>query len=407
MIALLAALMLGASAHAHDCYYADRIATCGYVSVPENRAKPHGRTIDVQFVAVRGAQRSGVPVFFIAGGPGQSMIDVGRAVMQTDLGQTLRARHDLVFIDQRGTGSSHPLNCALYGAQATPAQILASLFPPRAIAACRKRLSANADLSAYTTQAAADDMNDVRAALGYKRIALWGVSYGSEFVFEYLRTHESSVQSAVVEDVAPPQFRVFPPFERGASQAIAYADRSSPGFADEVSLLEREGVPGISRASLVNGILETLTDPQNGHMLATLVHQAAMHDPKPLQTYLAERRQREVQDLAMGMHLSVTCAENIPFIAHAAFVIVQAYRRACEVWNVQPVSASFIAPVRSNVPVLMFSGAYDPWTPPYEADEALRYLPNGKHVVIPDAGHDLDRASLTAQGAAFIDAAGS
>jgi pimeloyl-ACP methyl ester carboxylesterase len=166
-------------------------------------------------------------------------------------------------------------------------------------------------------------------------------------------------------------------------------------------------VPAISRASLVNGILEALTDPTNGKMLAMLVRQAVLHDPKPLQTYLAQRRQREVQDLAMGMHLSVTCAENMPFIAHAAFVIVQAYRRACAVWNVQPVSASFIAPVRSNVPVLMFSGAYDPWTPPYEADEALRYLPNGKHVVIPDAGHDLDRPSLTAQGAAFIDAAGS
>jgi pimeloyl-ACP methyl ester carboxylesterase len=166
-------------------------------------------------------------------------------------------------------------------------------------------------------------------------------------------------------------------------------------------------VPGISRASLISGILETLTDPVNGKMLATLVRQTVAHDPKPLQTYLAERRQREVQDLAMGMHLSVTCAENIPFIASTSFVIVQAYRNACSVWNVHPVSASFVAPVRSNVPVLMFSGADDPWTPPYEAGEALRYLPNGKHVVIPDAGHDLDRASLTAQGAAFIDGAGS
>ncbi len=407
MIPLLAALVLGTSTHARDCYYADRMATCGYLTVPENRAKPHGRAIDVHFVVVHAAKRSGVPVFFIAGGPGQSMIDVGRAVMQTDLGQTLRARHDLVFIDQRGTGSTHPLNCDLYGAQATPAQVLASLFPPRVIAACRKRLSANADLSAYTTQAAADDMNDVRTALGYHRVALWGVSYGSEFVFEYLRAHGSSVRSAVVEDVAPPQFRVFPPFERGASQAIAYADRFAPGFADDVALLKREGVPGISRASLVNGILEALTDPANGKMLATLVHQAVLHDPKPLQMYLAERRQREVQDLAMGTHLSVTCAENIPFITHTEFVIVQAYRRACSVWRVHPVSPSFVAPVRSNVPVLMFSGADDPWTPPFEADEALHYLPNGKHVVIPDAGHDLDRASLTAQAAAFIDAAGS
>jgi pimeloyl-ACP methyl ester carboxylesterase len=71
-------------------------------------------------------------------------------------------------------------------------------------------------------------MNEVRTALGYHRIALWGVSYGSEFVFEYVRTHGPSVQSAVLEDIAPPQFRVFPPFERGASKAIAYADRGLP-----------------------------------------------------------------------------------------------------------------------------------------------------------------------------------
>jgi pimeloyl-ACP methyl ester carboxylesterase len=397
------------------CYYADRMAACGYLSVPENRAAPGRRHIDVQFVLVRAQSPSGIPVFFVAGGPGQSMIAVGRNLMQTQLAQNLRAHHDLVFVDQRGTGASHALGCDLYGPDASSAQIASALFPQEALRVCRARLAAHADLGAYNTNEATDDMNAIRQALGYRRIALWGVSYGSEFCLDYIRRHGQSVARAVLEDVAPPQFAVIPPFAAGGDTAIAYASRSFPRLGDELRRLDRRALRGIGRDVFVNGVLESLTDPRAAGMLSAVVDGAVRGDVQPLALYLADRRRREVQDLDMGMHLSVLCSESVPFIdantrerlrsTFAGDTVVQAYERACASWNVPHVDPSFASPVASDVPVLMFSGAVDPWTPPYEAAQALRFLPNGKQVIVPDAGHDLDTPAVVERGTAFIDAA--
>lgn len=403
---MLAALLLAASAAAHlsDCYYADRMETCGYVTVPENRRVKHSRHIDVHFVIVHAQHAGGVPIFFAAGGPGQSMIDVGRTVATIDLGAALRPDHDLVFVDQRGTGESNALTCRLYGTLPTPPQVLAALFPPQALRECRRRLSASADLSAYNTDEAADDMNAIRSALGYPRIALWGVSYGSEFTLDYIRRHGDTVQSAVVEDVAPPSLLLLPPFVPGGKAAIAHAALKFPDLPGDLALLKERGVPRMAPDLFANEILEALTDVRDAGMLAAVVHQAARGDAEPLRLYLYDLRVREIHDLSMGLHLSVVCAENMPFVTSRGNTLIGAWRRACAIWDVVPVSRAFIEPIRSTVPILMFSGADDPLTPPFEADAALRYLPNGKHVVIPDAAHDLDSPLVTKQGAAFINA---
>lgn len=360
MIAAFVLAAATAAPHLSDCYYAERMETCGYVTVPENRSAKHSRKIDVRFSVVRAQHSGGVPVFFVAGGPGQSMMELGTTAATIDLGQALRTNHDLVFVDQRGTGSSHPLRCDLYGPLPTPPQVLAALFPAHALGECRKRLSASADLGAYNTDEAADDMDAIRSALGYRRIALWGVSYGSEFVLDYIRRHGTRVQSAVVEDIAPPASLVLPPFIPGGKAAIAHAAQQFPKLPGDIADLKRRGVPGMAPGIFANGVLEALTDVRNAGMLAAVTHQAAQGDAAPLRLYLYDRRVREVQDLSMGMHLSVVCAENMPFISLRGDAIIDAYRRACALWHVPPVSRSFIAPVRSNVPILMFSGADDP-----------------------------------------------
>jgi TAP-like protein len=105
--------------------------------------------------------------------------------------------------------------------------------------------------------------------------------------------------------------------------------------------------------------------------------------------------------VANGLYLSVTCAEDVPFITDADIARdsagtfegdarVRAQQRACKLWNVDPGPAAFEDPVRSDAPILMISGSDDPATPPAYAREALAYLPHGRIMLVPGASHDSD-----------------
>jgi pimeloyl-ACP methyl ester carboxylesterase len=102
--------------------------------------------------------------------------------------------------------------------------------------------------------------------------------------------------------------------------------------------------------------------------------------------------------LSYGMHLSVTCAEDVPFITQDAIepAIAGTYLRgfrvlqqlaACQEWRRGDIPADFHDPVRSDVPVLLISGPYDPVTPPRWAEQVLPHLTHGRHLVIPDGHH--------------------
>ncbi len=121
-------------------------------------------------------------------------------------------------------------------------------------------------------------------------------------------------------------------------------------------------------------------------------------DYAPLATMVEMVTQGLAQELATGLNLSVTCAEDIPFItesdvartsAHSfeGDLRVRAQQRACRIWDVTPAPKSFVEPVRSDAPILMISGTDDPASPPAFADAALRYLPNARILLVRNAGH--------------------
>jgi pimeloyl-ACP methyl ester carboxylesterase len=130
-----------------------------------------------------------------------------------------------------------------------------------------------------------------------------------------------------------------------------------------------------------------------------IVHHAANGDFGP---FLQQAIAPSIPDfVADGMYLSVTCAEDVPFINQGEAAKLNAgnpfgnYRvfqqtRACGIWPRGEIPADFLEPVSSNAPVLIFSGNMDPVTPPKYGEEVARYLPNSRHVVIPEAGHGVD-----------------
>ena len=130
-----------------------------------------------------------------------------------------------------------------------------------------------------------------------------------------------------------------------------------------------------------------------------IVHRAASGDFAP---FLKEAIGPSIPDfVADGMYLSVTCAEDVPFINQEEAAKLAAdnpfgnYRvfqqtRACGMWPRGEIPTGFLEPVSSNAPVLIFSGNLDPVTPPKYGEEVARHLPNSRHVIIPKAGHGAD-----------------
>lgn len=414
------------------CTYAKMPARCGALSVPQNRTSRNGRMLAVHFVVVPAENATAKePVFGIAGGPGQSAIDAFEGFVQGPSVFTAAHRNrDIVLVDQRGTGRSNPLRCNIFP---TDASTYSDLFPSDAIRSCRGRLARTDDLNAYGSDAAADDLDEVRARLGYPQIVLFGGSYGTTESLVYIRRHGDRVKAAILEGVSPPWMLLPLPFPRGAAQALEDLEKSCasdricsttfPHFAQEFgAVLARSkhgGVPvsdgnRISFEVFADRMRQAMYDSFTAAYLPYIIHRAATGDTPPLAKLVATISHDIPGTLAMGMNLSVTCAESLPFISNeeahresqGTFMgdsRYRAQRRACTTWNVRAVDRSFLDPIRSNVPVLMMNGADDPATPPRFGAQALAYLPNGRLLLVPQAGHDFSSRCSDGIEAQFLE----
>ena len=192
-------------------------AQCGFLEVPENPADPDGRKIDLH-VAVAGATSTDVepdPVFFLAGGPGQAASETW--VMIKPVLEKIRKRRDIVMIDQRGTGQSNKLQCVPDGAEDLNAEIDLEFIASEA----RKCLdSLDADPRFYTTTIGMQDYERVRRAMGYEKINVMGVSYGTRAAQVYLRQFPEAVRTVTLDSVLPMQLALGQEHARMLDRAV-------------------------------------------------------------------------------------------------------------------------------------------------------------------------------------------
>ena len=370
---------------------------CATYPVWENRDRQAGRRIPLNIVILPplSTPAEADPLVVLAGGPGQAATDLIQVFFRN---RDLRAHRQVVFIDQRGSGGSNPLNCDLYGSPPDPKRILAGPFPVDAVRACRQRLQAIADLGQYTTSASMDDVDDVRRWLGFDMINLWGGSYGTRAAQVYLRRHGVQVRAIVLDGVLPVDELV--PLHQPATAQRAmdlFLARNRVAFPDLErrfhSLFDPGKPPSIG---LLEGIRHAMYggDPR---ALPDLIRRAATGDPAPLQQ-LAIDAEIGLSGLSIGLNLSITCAEDIPFLDDATIARetagtflgdgrIQRQRAACREWVAGPVPRDLHEPVRSEVPVLLFSGGRDPVTPPAFGEHVAAALPNSRHIVFPDSAH--------------------
>src|SRR5437016_5879158 len=178
---------------------------CGTYEVYENREARNGRKIALNiFILPALTDKPGAPLFPLAGGPGQSAVEAFPALGYIN---KLRQQGDVVLVDQRGTGKSNLLQCQLRDPQEAQSMV-GDFFSFDRLRACRSELEKHADLTRYTTSISADDVDEVRAALGYDKINVMGGSYGTREGLVYLHRHPEHVRTLTLEAVAPPQYKI-------------------------------------------------------------------------------------------------------------------------------------------------------------------------------------------------------
>lgn len=292
-VGLIAAVALSSSAMPqftpHPCAaeLAAAGARCGTVTVPENRAHPERRSIGLNLIVLPAtAERRLPPVFDIEGGPG--LADTKNVGFYVTDGSAYREHRDVVLLDQRGTGKSHPLSCPeLSNPGYQP------LYPAAAVTRCRRSLEADADLTQYGTAAAVEDLDAVRAALGYDQLDLYGQSYGTTLILRYLATYPKRVHAAMMMSVAPPS--KMPPRYHAATadqalrllSAECAADPACKAAFDPAADLRRAlaKLPSIAGAPPREIFLEKLRSlmylPMTAFQLPQLIHRAADGDLAP------------------------------------------------------------------------------------------------------------------------------
>lgn len=401
-------------------------AQCGTLLRPLDPSQPQGRQIELHFAVLPALARNRLPdpVFFFAGGPGQSAMGLGGTV--TRLLARVSNRRDVVLVDQRGTGRSAPLICD----EPAPTTALAEVAnPDRAVArllACRAKLQTlpHGDLRHYTTWVAMQDADAVRQALGARQVNLVGGSYGTRAVLEYMRQFPQAVRRAVIDGVAPPDMSLpaaMAADNQAALDAVFDACAAEPACAARypalrddwralLASLPREAsvahpVTGASerltltRDSVLGLVRSPLYAPLLASALPLAVSEAARGRFEPLfglSTALGGGRPLR---MAEGMHFSVVCAEDLPRLTAApapvapvapdfADATARLYQRVCEGWPQGAVPAAFYALPPAPAATWVLSGGADPVTPPRHGQRVATALgAKTRHLVVPQAGH--------------------
>jgi pimeloyl-ACP methyl ester carboxylesterase len=401
-------------------------AVCGTLRVPEDRSNPEGREIDLRVAvipAIAAAPRAD-PLFPLDGGPGQAATE--------DLGWTasvfegLHANRDIVLVDQRGTGGSNRLTVPA-GPDVT------GLSEPEAAAridAWLKQVLAEmpGDPRFYTTTAAMDDVDDVRAALGDETINLYGPSYGATAAQYYVRQHRDHVRAVVLdggtlldvpifERVAPNSQRALDLlFDRCAADAAcraAFPDLRGEFAAVMTGLSAKPVTTSVSHPwtgepvvidsmAFAGAVHGALLEERFLRDLPGLIHAAHQGRWDVVAEAIAAAAGPEAADTTpLVMSIVIRCSEGWARFdpAETARLGARSYLRDVEVAIAQnqATSCQYAPPgivtaddadgMTSDVPMLLILGEADPQNPPANVAAAPNRFPNSRTVVVPGQAH--------------------
>ena len=414
---------------------------CGTHRVWENRVSRKGRRIELSIIVLDAFKDNHKPdpLFVLSGGPGDA--PSFNASFFSRVFSNIRQDRDIVLVDLRGTGKSHNLACPELLEPDATGFVDDQILGLPAVRRCRARLEKTTDLRQYTTENAVDDLDEVRQALSYNQINLYGTSYGTRVAQVYMPRHPAALRTVSLKGIVPPSLAAPETHARAGDYAwnqLVKRCQQQPECARQYPTLDAdfrgilkwlESSPVISIPNKPSGMERVkvsskffaeafrfnLYSPELMSRVPSIIRTLSVDKTGLFNEIWFGRGLLSSDRLAAGFFLSVSCTEDIPYLPKNIAPLVEGtfggdYRlrqqiRACKVWPRGSVSKQHRQPVKSSIPTLMMSGEFDPVTPPSGGEEVLRGLRNGRHVVIRNNGHPIGTAEqcIGSMIAAFVD----
>jgi pimeloyl-ACP methyl ester carboxylesterase len=359
------------------------------------------------------------PIVPLLGGPGESAID--SAEWSVHRLEPMLNDQDLLLVDQRGTGHSGALRCHFFSPD-DPAESLQNLFPTARVESCAKDLAKHADLMQYSYQRFADDLEKVRRTLSYGQLDLFAGSYGTRAAQVFVRAYPSSVRTIYLGSVVPIDIAIPLPDAIAAQSTMerTFADCESdvacrsafPHLRDEFSLIvERLAagrvfvqVPGhagrvaLNQGRVAEWFRSLLYRPSSAARLPWLIDEANKGDWGPIVNGILEDARDADNDLSLGLLLSITCRDDVPFVREQEVGAatrntflgewrLRQQQAACKVWPHSVAPASDRRPIHTQIPTMFVSGDSDGGTPLWFTEHSAPGFQNRIEVTMKNRGH--------------------
>jgi pimeloyl-ACP methyl ester carboxylesterase len=418
---------------------------CGYLVVPEDYAKPTGRTIRLAVADFKSpsAHPAPAPLIFLQGGPGGAIVaDLGSSITSENAHRIV-GQQDLILVDQRGNGLSDPfLGCNAL--RDSIVNVLDRASSPshdeetylRAAQRCYQTFTkAGIDLNQYTTLADAEDIAALGPALGYKQVNVYGVSYGTRVALTMMRSFPAHIRSVIIDAVLPTQANMFTQVpvsmsrvfgvlfagcaaSRDCNKAYPHLDRTFYTLVDHLNAKPahieakdpQTGKPVrvvLTGDRLVNVVFQMLYTTASIPYLPQLIDATAKGYYRDVDQHFFETLTDVVpygSGISEGTYYSVECGEDAPFTTQGQIAAeidkmptalrstarasqFDSYMTCTHAWHVHTVPADQKHAVRSGIPTLVLNGQYDPITPPDLGEQAARTLSKASSYTYPGVGH--------------------
>ena len=439
---------------------------CGTLVVPEDYRKPQGRHIELPFIRFKAyTPDNNTSPLLVAGGGGPG-VSLGIAAADWESAEhplwtswsasTVDTGRDLILIDNRGVGTARPrLDCDEIE-EAAKSLLEDKLERNELIklirasySACKHRLGEQGiDLSQYQVINAAEDLEQLRLALGIHQLNIYGASYASRIALAYERLYPDSTRALILDGVIPQSIRIYEEEPRRNYEAImrvinkcnsdvrcarrygsdldtrlgAYLEQldTSP---KKISIERNNGKETVTvkvmASTFFNSLYSAIYDPEVIRRVPRYLYHIFAGDTEMLAEFVGEFYVDEITTSIVdeGAYASYACYEEIPFVDFALArselekYPFQHYSNAkvfdhmeamCEVWNVPAAPVELKRPYRIETPLLIYAGELDPVTPVEMARPLIVSASTWWGKVWPDNSHEVIHFSECADRTAAV-----
>jgi pimeloyl-ACP methyl ester carboxylesterase len=397
-------------------------AELGEFRVPQNRSKPDSRMLTIRFTRFKSTSANpGPPIVYLAGGPGGA--GTGAAMgTRFPMFMAFREFGDVIAYDARGVHKSEPDAQCTEQFLVDPATPLdrakAGAVFADAMRRCADRLrKAGTDPGSLNTRESAADLNDLRLALGAKKLILWGISYGAHLAIATLRYHPDAVERVILAGIEGPDDTYKLPADQQTlmeeiARRVAHEGKNPDLLASITRLLnELDARPKsvevthpetkekrtfvVGKLDLQRLLADMLFAPADFALMPDYVAAMEKGDFSQLAMHAAGNR---IPPLPSMMSVAMDCASGISaerrqrIAAEAKLTLLGdainfPFPEICEGLGIPDLGDAFRAPLVSNTPALLISGTLDGRTRPRQAEELRRTMPNAVTLIIEGAGH--------------------